>query len=266
MVISADWVRLAVVCAVFTVVAAAVGWAGGLFGGAPVLRAAGRAALQLAVVAALIAGVLASLPLTLVFLLVMAVVATGTSAARTRTGRRGTWAGVAVVGGPVAALVVLVGSGLVPVDGVALIPIGGILIGGAMTATTLAGRTALDVLHDRRGEYEAALALGFTGPAATRELVRAPAADALLPALDQTRTVGVVTLPGAFVGMLLGGAPAWQAGAVQLVVLLALLAVESVAIVLVVELVAHGRLRRPDPGGGRPAPTTTRRLRSPRRS
>lgn len=53
-----------------------------------------------------------------------------------------------------------------------------------------------------------------------------------------------MTLPGAFVGMLLGGAPVWQAGALQLVVLLALLAVEAVAIVVVVELVARGFVRR----------------------
>lgn len=37
-------------------------------------------------------------------------------------------------------------------------------------------------------------------------IVRPAASDALLPGLDQTRTVGLVTLPGAFVGMLLGGA------------------------------------------------------------
>jgi len=32
------------------------------------------------------------------------------------------------------------------------------------------------------------------------------AALALVPGLDQTRTVGLVTLPGAFVGVLLAGA------------------------------------------------------------
>ncbi|MBY8852569.1 ABC transporter permease, partial [Saccharothrix sp. MB29] len=138
----------------------------------------------------------------------------------------------------------LVLGGLVPVTGIALVPVGGILVGGAMTATTLSVRRALDALRDRHGEYEAALALGFTEPDAVRELVRRPAAEALLPALDQTRTVGLVTLPGAFVGMLLGGAPVWQAGALQLVVLLALLAVEAVAIVVVVELVARGFVRR----------------------
>ncbi|MEV4898354.1 ABC transporter permease, partial [Nonomuraea sp. NPDC055795] len=58
-------------------------------------------------------------------------------------------------------------------------------------------------------------------------------------ALDQTRTVGLVTLPGAFVGMLLGGATPLAAGLVQLVVLIALLAAEAVACVATIELAAR---------------------------
>ena len=62
--------------------------------------------------------------------------------------------------------------------------------------------------------------------------------------MDQTRTVGLVTLPGAFVGMLLGGATPVQAGAVQLLVLVLLLAVETVAVAVTVELVCRDRIRR----------------------
>jgi UDP-glucose/iron transport system permease protein len=53
-----------------------------------------------------------------------------------------------------------------------------------------------------------------------------------------------VTLPGAFVGMLLGGASPIEAGAVQLFVLVALLAVQASAAVLVVEAVARGLILR----------------------
>jgi putative ABC transport system permease protein len=66
-----------------------------------------------------------------------------------------------------------------------------------------------------------------------------------MPALDQTRTVGLVTLPGAFVGVLLGGGDPLQAGAAQLLVLVGLLAAESVAVLVTVELVARRRIRRP---------------------
>jgi putative ABC transport system permease protein len=116
-----------------------------------------------------------------------------------------------------------------------------------MTATALAGRRALDELTSRRGEVEAALSLGFSDRDAALEICRPSASQALIPALDQTRTVGLVTLPGAFVGMLLGGATPVAAGAVQLFVLVALLAVETVAVVLTVELVARQRIAPPGP-------------------
>jgi putative ABC transport system permease protein len=122
------------------------------------------------------------------------------------------------------------------------VPIAGILIGGAMTATSLAGRRALETLRARRGEYEAALALGFLRRDAVLLICRPSAGDALVPALDQTRTVGLVTLPGAFVGVLLGGATPVQAGATQVLVLIALLVVEAVAALVVLELIALGKL------------------------
>ena len=75
-------------------------------------------------------------------------------------------------------------------------------------------------------------------------MIRYSAAQALVPALDQTRTVGLVTLPGAFVGVLIGSGDPVQAGAAQLLVLVGLLAAESIAVVIVLELVARGRVRR----------------------
>jgi putative ABC transport system permease protein len=117
-----------------------------------------------------------------------------------------------------------------------------------MTATSLAGRRALDELAARRGEVEAALSVGLSDRDAVLEICRPAAAQALTPALDQTRTVGLVTLPGAFVGMLLGGASPVAAGAVQLFVLIALLAVEAVAIVVITELIARGRIHSQPPG------------------
>jgi putative ABC transport system permease protein len=133
-------------------------------------------------------------------------------------------------------------SGAVPLVGTAVIPIAGILIGGAMTATSLAGRRLRDELSGRRGEVEAALALGFLPRDAVLLVGRAAGATALVPALDQTRTVGLVTLPGAFVGVLLGGGSPLQAGAAQLLVLIGLLAAQVLAVWGVTELIARGAI------------------------
>jgi putative ABC transport system permease protein len=233
-----------VLAAVLAVLAgAAVVWLGRVGDGWPVITAALRAAVQLTVVSLAIAAVLRSGWLTGAFVLLMFAVAALTSARRISTWRRGRWSAASIAAGVVPVLLLVLGSRLVPAMPIAIVPIAGILIGGAMTATSLAGRRALDELRTRHGEYEAALALGFTRREAALEICRTSAGLALVPALDQTRTVGLVTLPGAFVGVLLGGGSPLQAGATQLLVLIALLAVETTAIVVTVELIASDRIQ-----------------------
>ncbi|MET9297374.1 ABC transporter permease [Streptomyces sp. NPDC003077] len=203
-----------------------------------------RAAVQLAAVSFLIGWVVRVLPWLLCFLVLMFAVAVRTAGRRITRNRTWWWAALPIAAGVGPVVGVLVLTGLVPPRGITLIPVTGILIGGALTATVLGGRRALDELHTRRGEVEAGMALGLLDREARMEVARPAAADALLPGLDQTRTVGLVTLPGAFVGMLLGGASPVQAGAVQLFVLVALLAVQAVAVSVVLELVARGRIHR----------------------
>lgn len=235
---------LAVTVSALTVVAAVIAMVGKLGVGRQIVIAAVRAVLQLAAVSLIIAAIVASLPLTLLFVAVMAAVASGTAGRRMTRTRSGWWAALPVLAGSTPVVVGLLAGGLVPTTGLAVIPVAGILIGGAMTATALAGRRALDEIRLRRGEVEAALSLGLSDRDAAMEICRPAAGQALMPALDQTRTVGVVTLPGAFVGMLLAGASPVDAGAVQLFVLVALLAVQTTAVVLVVELIARGRIHR----------------------
>ncbi|MEO6882060.1 MAG: ABC transporter permease [Mycobacteriaceae bacterium] len=240
---------------------------GGLGHGRAVLTASARAAVQLGAVSLVITAVVASGALTAAFVAAMATVAAATSARRVTPSRTGVWVGLAVVPGPVLIVLALLAGGVVPLTGLAVVPMAGILIGGAMTATTLAGRRALDELTARRGEYEAALSVGLLQRDAALLVCRDAAADALVPALDQTRTVGLVTLPGAFVGMLLGGAGPLAAGVVQLVVLVGLLAVESLAVLVVVELVARGVVVREvsiTRGRARSAPRRRRRRTRPR--
>jgi len=233
---------LGVACGVLLAAAAAVAGWGRLGHGRAVLRAGLRAVLQLGAVALVIAWVVGSLWTSALFVLLMFTVAVRTAGRRITDGPGWGWAAVPIGAGVLPVLTLLLAGGLLPAEGLSLIPVAGILIGGALTATSLAGRRALDELRVRHGEVEAALALGFEERDARLEICRTAAATSLVPALDQTRTVGLVTLPGAFVGMLLGGATPVQAGAVQLFVLVALLAVEAVAVTAVLELVGRGLL------------------------
>ncbi|MFE7132755.1 ABC transporter permease [Streptomyces sp. NPDC057638] len=232
------------VLAVLLAVAATVAALAHLGRSREIVIAGVRAALQLGAVSLIIGWVVSRLPLLFAFMLLMYAVAVRTAGRRITPNRTWRWAAVPIAAGVVPVVAALLLTGLVPVKGIALIPVAGILIGGALTATVLAGRRALDELRTRHGEVEAGLALGLLDRDARLEIARPSAADALLPGLDQTRTVGLVTLPGAFVGMLLGGASPLLAGAVQLFVLVALMAVQAIAVAVVLELVARGRLHR----------------------
>jgi putative ABC transport system permease protein len=76
------------------------------------------------------------------------------------------------------------------------------------------------------------------------EIIGTTPTNALLPNLDSTRTVGLVTLPGAFVGVLLSTGSATQAGAVQILILIALLLSQTCGVVVTVELIARGMIIR----------------------
>ena len=242
--------RLALVLLALTALAAAAGRFSGLGEQRPVLVAAVRATVQLAVVSAVLLAVVESLLISTAFALLMTGIATITAAGRV-TGRplrapgardRLLATALPIAGGAGPVVLLVLASGTVPIRGEAVIPIAGILIGGAMTATSLAGRRLHEELESRRGEVEAALALGLLPRDAVLFVLRPAAASALIPPLDQTRTVGLVTLPGAFVGVLLGGGTPLEAGAAQLLVLLGLLAAEMLAVWAVTELVGRGAL------------------------
>lgn len=238
-------IELSPVTAVAVVLLALAGAAVALLGrlghARAVLTACLRATVQLGAVALIIVWAVERPLAVAAFVLVMYGVASLTAGRRITSGRAVRWAAVPVAVGALPVLALLVGTGTVPLKGITLIPVAGILLGGCLTVTALAGRRAVDELVQRRGEVEAALALGFSERDAALEICRPAAAQALVPVLDQTSSVGLVTLPGAFVGMLLGGATPLQAGVVQLVVLVALLAAEAAAILVTIELVARGR-------------------------
>lgn len=244
---------LGVTILLLVVFAAGVAWLAGSGHHLRIPWASARAALQLTVLALIIGAVVERPWAIAAFLLLMVAVASYTAAGRVRPVDPGETAGrpgpreILTCALPVAAVTVvlvpaLLLAGVLAPNGLAVIPVAGILIGNAMTLTSLTGRRAHDELRQRHGEVEAAVALGFTWEESRILVCREAAASAILPAIDSTRTVGMVTIPGAFVGMVLGGAAPWEAGIMQLFVLIAILAVGVVAMVLTTRLVGAGRL------------------------
>ena len=209
----------------------------------PLVVAGVRGAVQLTAVGAVVALVFEVPALGVVFAAVMLLSATVACAGRLGAdlpGRRRI-ALAAVALPALAATGLLLACGAFATTPRAAVPAVGILVGGAMVAAGLAGQRLLQALEADRPRIEARLLLGLGVREAAAPTLREAVATALTPALDQTRTAGLVTLPGTFVGLLLGGASPAEAAATQLVVLAALLAVELGAALLVAELVLRAR-------------------------
>lgn len=194
-------------------------WARVRLGWTP-LTAILRATLQLAIVAALLSGVLATGWTVALFVLLMLTTAGWTSGGRVAGLYRGRQAAVvAVVTGALVTIVLVFGLHLMDWTVRYLIAVAGIVVGNAMSATTLAGRQFANLTAERADEIEGWLALGATPSRAHDDVGRHAMREMLIPNLDQTRNTGMVTLPGAFVGAIMGGASPLDAAKFQLVVL-----------------------------------------------
>jgi putative ABC transport system permease protein len=193
-----------------------------------VVVAGARAIAQLSLVALVITAVVGSLWLSLLAVGVMFAMAVVTTSRRVGAPRSWPWAAAAMACGIVPVVAILVLSGAVPFVGIALIPVAGIVIGNTMTVHTLVGRRSFAALRDEHGQYEAALSLGLTSAQAIDEVIARRVPEGIIPSLDQVRTAGVVTLPGAFIGVMLGGGSAIQAATAQVLVLFAIMATQAI--------------------------------------
>lgn len=239
---------LAAALVVLTAVSVGVGAWARLGQGRDVLVVTVRAIVQLAVVGLVIRLVFTTPGLAPLYLLVMVAAATYTSGRRLRR-VEGCYrvACAAIVAGAAVTTGAVFATHALAFGARTAVPFSAQVIGGSMTATSLAGQRLIDSVATDWDRVEGWLALGASPKQAVRDLARTAAARALVPALDQTRNVGLVTLPGAFVGLLLGGATPLQAGRLQLLVLVGLVAAETVAVSVGTALLAAplGR-RRPE--------------------
>jgi putative ABC transport system permease protein len=199
-----------------------------------------RALVQLAAVTLLIDLVFSGLGYSTLLLGVMLAAAAFTSSRRMRgIPRAAGIASMAIGASTAVGLVLLFATRAFPFEPRYLIPIAGMLIGNAMNAVSIAGLRLKEEVVDKRAEIEARLALGASASYALNPYLRAAVRTALIPLVDSTKNVGLVALPGAFVGMMLGGATPREAATVQLVVLFMLLGTVSVAALSTATLVTR---------------------------
>ena len=110
-----------------------------------------------------------------------------------------------------------------------LVPVGGMVIGNAMTASAVALNRLGDEVGDSRARIEATLALGATAREAALPFVRRALRSGMITLVDSTKTTGLIFFPGTMVGMLLAGASPTDAVRLQLILLYTLLGSVAIA-------------------------------------
>jgi putative ABC transport system permease protein len=121
-----------------------------------------------------------------------------------------------------------------------IVPVGGMVIGNAMTAAAVALNRMADEVESSAVRIEATLALGATARQASDDLIRRSLRSGMIPLIDQTKTTGVVFFPGAMVGMLLAGADPLDATRLQMVLLWSLMGSVALSSVLATSLAYRG--------------------------
>jgi putative ABC transport system permease protein len=196
------------------------------------LLAAVRAAVQLAAVGAILLALFqyAGFSGALGWVALMVLIA-GQVAGRRGRGvpRARAVATAAIALGSSVALTVLVAFQILPSEPRVVVPIGGMIVAGAMQATGLTLLRLAEDVRQARPAIEARLSLGMPTDHAFGPHRRSAARTALLPAIDSTKVVGLISLPGAMTGLILAGVDPLTAIRYQIVVMYMLLAATAVA-------------------------------------
>jgi putative ABC transport system permease protein len=100
-----------------------------------------------------------------------------------------------------------------------LIPVGSIVIAGAMNSAALALERFRSEVLAHTGQIEAALALGAEPKQTVTRYVQAAVEASLIPSINSLRSLGIVWIPGLMAGMILTGSDPVYAAIYQFVVI-----------------------------------------------
>jgi putative ABC transport system permease protein len=171
-------------------------------------------------------------------LLVMVVVAANI-AARRAEGIPGVFrvslVGIGLGSGLVIGLMTLLGA--IDPSPSSLIPVGSMIIAGAMNTGALALDRFRSEVESHTGQIEAALALGAEPERTVTPYVQASVQASLIPSINSLRSLGIVWIPGLMAGMLLSGSDPVYAAIYQFVVIAMLFATAGLTALVTTRLV-----------------------------
>jgi putative ABC transport system permease protein len=210
--------------------------------GREITIAAARAGAQLAAVGAILLLVFqhAGLVGAAGWLAVMVLIAGQVAARRARGLPRALpVATAAIAAGTAATVGALLALGVISPQPRVVIPVGGMVVSGAMAAAAVTLTRLREEAAAARPAIEARLSLGLPATQAFAPHLHAALRTALIPAIDSTKTVGLISLPGAMTGLILAGVSPLTAIRYQIVVMYMLLAAAALAALTAARLAGH---------------------------
>lgn len=141
-------------------------------------------------------------------------------------------AGASILTGTAVTMFLLVLLNVFPFTPRYIIPVAGMMVGNAMTVTGVTMKRLRDDIRTQMNLVETALALGATPHQATHQQVKRALVIALSPVIDNAKTVGLISLPGAMTGLIMGGASPIEAIQLQIVVMNMLIGASTVSSIM----------------------------------
>jgi UDP-glucose/iron transport system permease protein len=145
----------------------------------------------------------------------------------------------AIAAGTAATMGALLVLGVISTQPRVVIPVGGMVVSGAMTAAAVTLTRLREEAAAARPAIEARLCLGQPAAQAFAPHLHAALRTALIPSIDATKTVGLISLPGAMTGLILAGVSPLTAIRYQIVVMYMLLAAVALAGITAAHLAAR---------------------------
>lgn len=136
---------------------------------------------------------------------------------------------ISIGGGATITLSILLLSGAIQYEAYQIVPISGMIIGNSMVALGLCYRQLTSDFKNKRQEVETKLSLGADILPSSIEIIRNSIKTGMVPTIDSTKTLGIVSLPGMMTGLILAGTPPVEAIKYQIMVTFMLLSTTSIA-------------------------------------
>ena len=147
--------------------------------------------------------------------------------------KHASWIAGASIGiGAVLTLAVLLSANVLSFTPYQMIPVGGMVMSGAMVAVGLCFRQITTSFKSRQQEIQIKLALGATPMQACKAILRAALIFSLQPTIDSAKTLGIVSLPGMMTGLILAGMRPMEAIKYQIIVIFMSFSTISIAIAI----------------------------------